>query len=95
MSIIGGSPTKMPISSAAGAGSVMSISGYSNADGDEVIVLVQRIPGSFAAEMLQLAMQTAGAQGDLKPLTGLGDSAGSVVNEHDATVAFTKGNTLS
>ncbi len=93
-SIIGGSPTKMSIPATPGAAGVMSISGYTNTDGDDVTVLVERIPGGFAAGMLQMAIQSAGANGDLKPLTGLGDSAGSVVNEHDATVAFAKGNTL-
>lgn len=93
-SIIGGSPTKMSIPGAAGAPGVMSLAAYSNTDGDNVTVLVQRIPGGFAAGMLQIAIQAAGANGELKPLSGLGDSAGQVTNEHDATVAFAKGNTL-
>ncbi len=91
-SIIGGTTSK--ISVPIPAGSPMSIAGYINTTGGSVTVLVETIPAGAANSLLQTAIRAAGANGDLQPLSGLGDAAGKVVNAHDATVAFAKGSTL-
>jgi hypothetical protein len=90
-SVIGGSPSSVspPISIP-----TMSIASYANATGDTVTVFIQNIPGGIANAQLQAAIAMAGAQGELQPVTGLGDSAGKVVNDKDATVAFVKGSNL-
>ena len=93
-SIIGGTPTRINLPGGVAGGAAMSVVAYTNTGGDNMTVLVEQIPGSFATGMLQAAIQSAGGQGDLKPVSGLGDSAGQVTNEHDATVAFAKGNSL-
>ena len=90
-SIIGGSPQKVsaPISIPN-----MSIVSYSNADGDTVDVFIEVVPGGVANIEMQAAIAMAGAQGDLQPVTGVGDAAGKVVGDGDATVAFVKGTNL-
>lgn len=91
-SVIGGSPTKvsppMTIPN-------VSIASYSTTGGDSVTVFVEAIPGGVASAQLQAAIAMAGAQGQLQPVSGIGDGAGKVVNANDATVAFVKGNTLA
>ena len=89
--IIGGSPSKVtsPISIPN-----MSIVSYSNASGDEVTVFVETIPGGLANAQLQAAIAIAGAQGNLQPVSGIGDAAGKVVDTNEATVAFVKGTNL-
>ena len=93
-SIIGGTPTRINLPGGVAGGAAMSVVAYTNTGADNMTVLVEQIPGTFATGMLQAAIQSAGGQGDLKPVSGLGDSAGQVTNEHDATVAFAKGNSL-
>jgi hypothetical protein len=90
-SIIGGSPTKVtpPISIP-----TMSVASYSNDNGDSVTVFVEAIPGGLANAQLQAAIAVAGAQGELQPVSGIGDAAGKVVATNEATVAFVKGSTL-
>ena len=89
--IIGGSPSKVspPMSLPS-----MSVASYSNAAGDTVSVFIENIPGGIANTQLQAAMALAGSQGDLQPVTGIGDSAGKVVTDKEATVAFVKGSNL-
>ena len=89
--IIGGSPSKVtsPISIPN-----MSIVSYSNASGDTVTVFVETIPGGLANAQLQAAIAIAGAQGNLQPVSGIGDAAGKVVDTNEATVAFVKGTNL-
>jgi len=89
-SIIGGTVTKVPIPSTAG----MSLVAYTNESGDNVTVLVQPVPAGTGAAMMSVAIQAAGAEGNLQTFTGLGDAAGKVVNENDATVVFVKGDAL-
>ena len=72
----------------------MSVASYTNAAGDGVTVLIEPVPAGIGASVMQAAIQAAGAKGELTPLSGLGDSGGKVVNDHDATVAFTKGSNL-
>ncbi|MGZ6328485.1 MAG: hypothetical protein ACXWN2_07180 [Candidatus Limnocylindrales bacterium] len=90
-SIIGGSPTKVtpPISLP-----TMSVASYRNDNGDTVTVFVETVPGGLANAQLQAAIAVAGAQGDLQPVSGIGDAAGKVVATSEATVAFVKGSTL-
>jgi len=92
-SIIGGSPTAVTLPGNI-AGGVSSIVSYANTNGDDVTVLVERIPGLGGAAALQAALQMAGAKGDLQSLSGLGDAAGKVVGTNDATVVFTKGGAI-
>jgi hypothetical protein len=90
-SIIGGSPTKAMVAT---PGTGVSLVSYTNSNGDDVTVLVEAVPAGFAGTMLQAAIAGAGAQGQLQPLSGIGDAAGKVIDDHDATVAFAKGSTL-
>ena len=92
-SIIGGTPTRVAVPGNIGAGG-MSLASYANPAGDNVTALVQPVPPGAGASMLQVAIQAAGAQGELQPLSGLGDAAGTVTGAHDATAAFTKGDIL-
>ena len=91
-SIIGGTVTKISIPGT--QGSPMSIASFTNTTGDSIVVMVQSVPTGAGAGMLQAAIKAAGAQGDLQVLNGLGDAAGKVINDHDATIAFAKGDTL-
>jgi hypothetical protein len=90
-SIIGGSPEKItpPFNIPN-----MSVASYSNANGDSVTLFIEVIPGGVGNLQMQTAIAMAGAQGDLQPITGIGDLAGKVVNDQDATVAFVKGSAL-
>ncbi len=90
-SIIGGNPTKVDFPMNIPG---MNVASYGNADGDSVVVLVQAMPPGVGSAELQTAIAMAGAQGDLQPVSGIGDSAGKVVDDTSATVAFVKGSTL-
>jgi hypothetical protein len=90
-SIIGGTPTLLPGSLNVGP---MSLLSYGTASGDNVTVLVEAIPGGVGQAAIQAAIQQAGATGDLQPISGLGDTAGATVSDHEATVAFAKNNTI-
>jgi len=57
----------------------MSTVAYSNASGESVSVIIEVVPGGFSSAALQAAMQYAGSQGSLVPITGLGDAAGKEV----------------
>jgi len=90
-SIIGGSLTK---TNGNLGGPSMSVVVYSNANGDSVTVLVEQVPAGIGTAMLQAAIQSAGAQGTLEVISGLGDAAGKAVTTNEATVAFVKGANL-
>ena len=92
-SIIGGSPTAVPIPGGAIPGGVASIVGYTTDAGDTVTVFVEQVPG-LSATSLQAAMAMAGQQGDLQTIGGLGDFAGKQVDANEATYAFVKGEAL-
>ena len=89
--IISGTLTK---TNGPGAGTAMSIVVYSNANGDSVTVLVEQVPAGVGTALLQAAIQSAGAQGTLEVISGLGDAAGKAVTANEATVAFVKGANL-
>jgi len=90
-SIIGGTLTKT-LGNLGAAG--MSTVVYSNASGESVSVIIEVVPGGFSSAALQAAMQYAGSQGSLVPITGLGDAAGKEVTANEASVAFAKGSNL-
>ena len=92
-SVIGGSPTAVTLPGNIVSG-VASLASYANANGDDVTVVVEHIPSTVPAAMLQAAIQMAGAKGDLQAVSGLGDAAGKVVGTNDATIAFAKGGTI-
>lgn len=90
-SIIGGTLTKtLGNLGASGLSTVV----YSSVSGDSVSVLIEVVPGGFSSAALQVAMQYAGSQGSLVPISGLGEAAGKEVTANDATVAFVKGSNL-
>ncbi len=90
-SVIGGSPTPVdfPLNVPG-----MNIASYGNTNGDSVTVLVQVMPGGVVNTELQAAIAMAGAQGDLQPVSGIGNSGGKVVDDTSATIAFVKGSNL-
>ncbi len=90
-SVIGGSPTKVapPIN----VPNVSMVS-YGTTTGDSVTVFIEAVPGGAANAGLQAAIAMAGAQGQLQTVSGLGDSAGKVIDANEATVAFVKGSSL-
>ena len=92
-SVIGGSPTKvdMPIGATGGA---MSVASYTNPGGDSVTILVERLPGMTGSLALQAAIAQQGSNGNMQAVSGIGDAAGKVVEDHDATLAFVKGDTI-
>ena len=90
-SIIGGTATVAPGSITTGPLSILS---YTNASGDEVTMLVETLAGGVQQTILQAALAQAGAAGDLQPVSGLGDTGGKIVGDHDATLAFAKNNTI-
>ena len=91
-SVIGGSPTKVDVP--AQPGGAMSLASYTTPSGDDVTILVERLPGLSGSMALQAAIAQQGAAGDMQPIGGLGDTAGKVVSDHDATIAFVKGDTI-
>lgn len=91
-SVIGGSPTKVAMPSLGGG--VASIVAYTTSAGDTVTVLVEKVPGGIPAAALQAAMQMQGTQGQLQAVSGIGDAAGKVLTDHDATLAFSKNDVI-
>ena len=91
--VIGGSPTKFDLPGIPG-GSGVSIASYLTTSGDNLTVYIQAIPGAVTAAELQAAMALEGTNGDMTPVSGVGDAAGKVVKDHDATLAFVKGNVI-
>ncbi len=90
-SIIGGTATLTPGSVNTGPLGIVS---YTNANGDDVSIFIETLPGAFTQSVMQAALAQAGAAGDLTPITGLGDTAGKNVGDHNATIGFAKGSTL-
>jgi hypothetical protein len=90
-SIIGGTATLTPGSISTGPISILS---YSNASSDDVTILIETLPGGIQQTIMQAALAQAGASGELTPITGLGDTAGKNVGDHDATIGFAKGDTI-
>lgn len=92
-SVIGGSPTAVTIPGLNVPG--VGIAAYGTTTGDTVAVFVEKVPGGLATTaQLQAAMLMAGTQGNLTPITGLGDAAGKVVDANEATIAFVKNGAL-
>ena len=92
-SVIGGSPTAVTIPGLNVPG--VGIAAYGTTTGDTVAVFVEKVPGGLATTaQLQAAMLMAGTQGNLTPITGLGDAAGTVVAANEATIAFVKSGAL-
>jgi hypothetical protein len=89
--IIGGTPTLQPGSITLGPMSIMS---YGTDSGDSVTILLEAVPAGVQASALQAAMAMQGTTGSMQPVSGIGDAAGKVVTDHEATLAFTKGSTL-
>ena len=70
------------------------IASYLTTSGDNLTVYIQAIPGAVTAAELQAAMAHEGTNGDMTAVSGIGDAAGKVVKDHDATLAFVKGNAI-
>ncbi len=92
-SIIGGSPTKVEMPTGA-TGGAMSVASYSIPSGDDLTILVERLPGMTGSLALQAAIAQQGSNGNMQAVSGIADAAGKVVNDHDATLAFVKGDTI-
>jgi hypothetical protein len=90
-SILGGTPTLQPGSMNLGP---ISLASYGTDSGDTVTVYVETIGTTLEAAAIQAAIQQEGTAGDMVPISGLGDAAGKVVGDHEATVAFGKGGTI-
>jgi len=90
-SIIGGTPTLQPGSMDLGP---VSLAAYGTDSGDLVAVYVETIGTGLEAAAIQAAIQAQGTSGDMTPISGLGDAAGKVVGDHEATVAFGKNGTI-
>lgn len=90
-SIIGGNPTLQPGSMDLGP---VSLAAYGTDSGDNVAVYVETIGTGLEAAAIQAAIQQEGTSGDMTPVSGLGDAAGKVVGDHEATVAFGKNGTI-
>jgi hypothetical protein len=90
-SIIGGTPTLQPGSMNLGP---ISLASYGTDSGDDVTVYVETIGTGLEAAAIQAAIQAEGTNGDMTPISGLGDAAGKVVGDHEATVAFGKNGTI-
>jgi len=93
-SIIGGSPKEVALPGTNPAAGIMSMVAYTNDTGDTLTALVEQLPEAVAAPALQSAIQMAGASGDIQPVSGIGDIAGKVVTDHDATLVFAKGTSI-
>jgi hypothetical protein len=89
----GGAPTKVDIPGLpVGAG--ISIASYMSPDGDSFTVYVQAVPGGVTAAEMQAAIAAEGTNGAMVAISGIGDAAGKVVGDHDATLVFVKGNII-
>ena len=89
--ILGGTPTLQPGSMNLGP---ISLATYGTDSGDDVTVYVETIGTGLEAAAIQAAIQSEGTNGDMTPISGLGDAAGKVVDDHSATVAFGKNGTI-
>lgn len=89
--ILGGTPTLQPGSMNLGP---ISLATYGTDSGDDVTVYVETIGTGLEAAAIQAAIQSEGTNGDMTPISGLGDAAGKVVGDHQATVAFGKNGTI-
>jgi len=89
--ILGGTPTLQPGSMNIGP---ISLATYGTDSGDDVTVYVETLGTTLEAAAVQAAIQAEGTSGDMTPISGLGDAAGKVVGDHDATVAFGKNGTI-
>jgi hypothetical protein len=92
-SVIGGSPTKVDLPVQPGGG-VASLASYATASGDDVTILIERLPGLSGSVALQAALTQQNTSGEMQAVSGVGDAAGKVVSDHDATLAFTKGDSI-
>jgi hypothetical protein len=90
-SILGGTPTLQPGSMNLGP---ISLATYGTDSGDDVTVYVETLGAGLEAAAIQAAIQAEGTNGDMTPISGLGDAAGKVVDDHSATVAFGKNGTI-
>lgn len=90
-SIIGGTPTLQPGSMNLGP---ISVATYGTDSGDDVTIYVETIGTALQSAAIQAAIQAEGTNGDMTPISGLGDAAGKVVEDHKATVAFAKNGTI-
>ena len=90
-SILGGTPTLQPGSMNLGP---ISLATYGTDSGDVVTVYVETLGTGLEAAAIQAAIQSEGTTGDMTPISGLGDAAGKVVGDHEATVAFGKSGTI-
>jgi hypothetical protein len=86
--ILGGPVTAVP-----GAATPISAS-YQTTAGDTVTIFLESMPGTVTTALLQSALAQANANGDLTPISGLGDAAGKEVDDSSATVGFAKNGTL-
>ena len=97
-SIIGGSPSKVTLPGIGNAlpGGFGGVAAYSNSGGDTVTVFVEKLPSGLPADALRAAIAMSGSQGtgNLQTVSGIGDAAGKVVGDHDATLAFAKNGTI-
>ena len=89
--ILGGTPTLQPGSMNLGP---ISLATYGTDSGDDVTVYVETIGTGLESAAIQAAIQAEGTNGDMTPISGLGDAAGKVVDAHSATVAFGKNGTI-
>ncbi len=89
--IIGGTPTLQPGSMNLGP---ISVASYGTDSGDDVTVYVETVGSGVEAQAIQAAIAAEGTNGDMTPISGLGDAAGKVVDDHSATVAFGKNGTI-
>jgi hypothetical protein len=90
-SVLGGTPTLQPGSMNLGP---ISLATYGTDSGDEVTVYVETLGTGLEAAAIQAAIQSEGTTGDMTAISGLGDAAGKVVGDHEATVAFGKSGTI-
>jgi hypothetical protein len=72
----------------------ISLATYATDSGDDVTVYVETIGSGLESAAIQAAIQAEGTNGEMTPISGLGDAAGKVVGDHDATVAFGKNGTI-
>jgi hypothetical protein len=89
--ILGGTPSLQPGSMNLGP---ISLATYGTDSGDDVTVYLETIGTGLEASAIQAAIQAEGTNGDMTPISGLGDAAGKVVDDHSATVAFGKNGTI-
>lgn len=82
-----------PVTAVPGAATPISAS-YQTAAGDNVSIFIEALPGGISQAALQGAMAQANANGELTPISGLGDVAGQQTSDSSATVGFAKGGTV-